>query len=127
MNNNQKIFRAMDILGSYLHALGGSAIPLGRGLKQTEIPLYIATKLFEINDERFNAEEYIKYDFTRIAAYALSDTNKYLEMITLSGEELIPFLREFYEYCESKLKKEDITHEWIIFGEYLNNKLHDFG
>jgi len=55
MNENQNhVWRAMWELGDYFSRLGGAARP--RNMAESEIHLYIACKIIELNDKTFKGE-----------------------------------------------------------------------
>ena len=100
-DNQNYTWQAMCELSDYFSHLGGSAKPCN--MSESEIPLYIACKICELHDSKFNATEYLDHSFIEAAMPAIEKTNSYLLNVSLSSSELIPFVTEFYEYANTKL------------------------
>jgi len=108
---------AMCELGDYFSRLGGAARP--RNMAESEIPLYVGCKLMELHDNSFQPERYLDPMFIEAAEPVLEKTDYYLQSILLDKTKVAPFVAEFYEYADSKLKETEKTKRWELFGEYL--------
>ena len=122
MNGNQNhTWRAMCELGDYFSRLGGAARP--RNMVESEIHLYIACQIIELNDETFNPGEYLDQAFVEAATPVIEKANSYLSKISLSATELMPFVMDFYKYADEKLNSIEKTLRWQAFGVYLRKRI----
>jgi len=122
MNENQNhTWCAMCELGDYFSRLGGAARP--RNMAESEIHLYIACKIIELNDENFDSGEYTDRAFIKAATPVIEKANSYLSNISLPVSELIPFVMDFYEYADEKLKAIEKKSKWQTFGAYLRERI----
>ncbi len=122
MNEKQNYtWRAMCELGDYFSRLGGSARP--RNMAESEIHLYIACKIIELNDKTFNPGEYLDQAFVEAATPVIEKADSYLSTIYLSATELMPFVMDFYKYADEKLNPIEKTLRWQAFGAYLRKKI----
>ena len=110
-------WKAMCELGDYFSKMGGAARP--RNMAESEIPLYVACKLIELHDISFNSNEYLDRAFLKAAVPVLEKTDSYLLKISLSFAELMSFVLEFYIHFDKKLKANDKTTRWKVFGKYI--------
>jgi len=104
-------------LGDYFSRLGGAARP--RNMAESEIHLYIACKIIELNDETFYSSEYLDQTFIKAATPLIEKTNSCLSNISLPATELMPFVMVFFKYADGKLNSIDKTSRWHAFGAYL--------
>ena len=111
---------ALNELGDHFSRLGGAARPLG--MAEFEMSLYIICKLLELN--KITLAERLLPDraFLKAAKPVLEKVDERLEKVSLSEIELYPFLREFYDYVNQKLKPQDKTKRWEYLGEFLRDK-----
>ena len=118
MSENQNhTWKAMCELGDYFSRLGGAARP--HNMAESEIQLYIGCKLIEFKDSSFKSDEYLDCAFIEAAEPVIYKVDSYLQNVSLTMAEFIPFVFEFYEYADKKLNKIDKTKRWKLFGEYL--------
>ena len=115
--NQNLAWRAMCELGDYFSRLGGAARPFN--MAESEIHLYIGYKLLEINHAPIDGSEFVEQEFIKAAKPVVDTANDFLTEIKLSNTELIPFVLDFYEHADKKLKETDKTLRWVRFGEYL--------
>lgn len=121
MNVNQhNAWMAMNELGDYFSRLGGAARP--RNMAESEIPLYVITKLLELHTPAFRSEEYLNLPFLNAAELVLKTVNAYLKRISLNKEGLFPFLRKLYDYADAKLDDAEKTDRWFRLGRFLREK-----
>jgi hypothetical protein len=121
MNENQNhTWRAMCELGDYFSRLSGAARP--HNMAESEIHLYIACKIIELNDETFNSGEYIDRAFIKAATPVIEKANSYLSNISLPTTELMTFVMDFYKYADEKLNSIKKTSRWEAFGAYLRER-----
>ena len=121
MSDNQNLtWRAMCELGDYFSRLGGTARP--PNMAESEIQLFIANRLLEINNVAIDENKYSNQAFLKAAKPVIEKANSYLLKIELSESELFPFVLDFYEYANEKLNEIDKTTRWQKFGEYLRDE-----
>ena len=121
MNDNQNLtWHAMCELGDYFSCMGGAARP--RNMAESEIPLYIACKIIELNDKTFNSGEYLDRAFIKAATPVIEKANSYLSNISLPVTELMPFVMDFYKYADEKLNSIEKTSRWQAFGANLRER-----
>ncbi len=114
--NRDDINRAIWELGDYFSRLGGVARP--SNMVESEIYLYVFCKLIETNDASFKSKEYLSQIFLEAAKPKIQRTNSFIEKVSLSLEELIPFVLSIYEYADNKINDTDKTMRWELFGVY---------
>ncbi|MEA3486715.1 MAG: hypothetical protein U9R20_03575 [Thermodesulfobacteriota bacterium] len=121
MSKNQSYaWEAMCEIVDYFSCMGGTGRP--SNMAESEIPLYVACKLIELHDDLFNSDEYIDRVFAEAAAPVIERANSYLSKVSVPFAELIPFVLDFYEYADKKLKPIDKTTRWNAFGTYLKER-----
>jgi hypothetical protein len=122
MNKYQNhTLRAMYELGDYISRLGGAARPFN--IAESEIQLYIACTIIELNDGTFNPGEYLDQAFVEAATPIIEKVNLYLSSISLSATELMLFVMDFYKYADDKLNSIEKTPRWQAFGAYLRKRI----
>lgn len=116
-DNLNNAWKAVCELGDYFSRLGGSARP--RNMKESDIFLYVACEIFKSHEELFDSRDYLEDAIVEAATPVKHNVERYTEKITLTPRELIPFLLDFYEYTDKKLKENDKSRRWQAFDEYL--------
>lgn len=119
-DNQHNIWMAMSELDEYFSQLGGAARP--RNMAESEIPLYVACKIFELHDNTFKSKDYLDCDFLDDAALVLEKSDVYLKNVTLNASELVTFILDLYENVNLKLRDSDKTSRWEALGNYLRKK-----
>ena len=93
-----------------------------RNMVESEIQLYIACKLVEVNDISFYSGDYLDSAFIKVATPVIEKCNLFIHKVSLPASELILFVLDFYEYADKKLKPRDKSKRWQKFGEYLKER-----
>jgi hypothetical protein len=110
---------AMCELDEYFSCLGGAARPTN--MAESEILLYIGCKLLELNNVPVDETEFANQTFIDAAKPVLKKANAYLSEVTLMKSEIFPFILDFYEHYDAKLKAIGKTDRWESFGDHLRN------
>ena len=107
-------------LGDYFARLGGAARPFN--MAESEIQLYIAYRLLEINNVEIDESKYSNKMFLEAAKPIIKEANSHLQKVKLLEPEVFPFVLEFYAYADQKLNAIDKTTRWQNFGLYLRGE-----
>ncbi|MDY6830288.1 MAG: hypothetical protein SWC96_00340 [Thermodesulfobacteriota bacterium] len=113
--DSQELWKALCELGDYFSRLGGSARYFN--MSESEIPLYVASRLMQRYMPSFELEDFIDRRFLEAASPVLDKADAHIDAVSVKGGALVDLIIEFIRYADSKLKLQDRSSQWNRFIE----------
>jgi len=116
--DSQELWNVLCELGDYFSRLGASA--RYSQMTESEIPLYVASRLMQQHLPTFEPGEFIDRRFMEAASPVLDKVDAHICAVSAENGSLADLIIEFVRYADSKLQPQGRSSQWNRFVDMVN-------
>ncbi len=122
-DNLNNTWLAVSEIVEYFSLMGGSARQ--GNMQDSDIPLYVACKILKHHKDSFEIDKYLVPDNAVIKAESSMKkrTDAIIRKVKVADVDLFPFLLDFYNHYDLKLKENDKANKWHNIGNYIRERI----